>query len=290
MKLLYLSEIVGKCGLQTIVHCLPIVKKTFSPDYIIANANSCTGFAGLGRQHAGMLRKYGVHCITLGGNAFLHTDIYEGSPLTYCVRPLNIEQGSLGLGVKLFQSRPQEKANVSLSSSTQVSVTQSPYKKSNAIVVVALLGRFAQHRIISQSPFQVIDTICERYENYAIFVDYSSFSTAEKQALAYYVAGRVSAVIGSGSKVATADETILEGGTAFITDAGRTGSQLSSGGYLFENKIREYRTGLVEYAACSWESPCLQGVFIELDEQNHATKIERIYMRNENTGSSYRNH
>lgn len=258
MKIIYLAEIVGKCGITSVKQCLPQLRLQYKPDYIIANANSATGTGGVGRQHAGYLHKLGVQCITLGDNAFLHAEIFdEASPLTYCLRPMNISKKAIGNCFKLFGQKN--------------------------LVIVSLLGQFGRHRVTADNPLDAMDKAVTRFKDATIIIDYASFSTAEKQTLGRYGDGKVAAVIGSGTKVATTDHCILPGGTAYITDAGRTGSYLSSGGYAFENKIREFKTGLTEFSACAWEESQVQGIFMEIDENKKAKNMERITVKGHGT-------
>jgi len=107
-------------------------------------------------------------------------------------------------------------------------------------------------------------------------VDFHAAATAEKQALFFQADGKVSAVIGSHGRVATADETILPLGTGVITDAGRTGSLDSVGGTDPAIKIREYLTRIPEWTKDAWDTPALQGVILEIDRSGKTTEIRRI--------------
>ena len=269
MKLLYISEIVGKCGIWSVKICLPHLKLQYKPDYIIANANSATAAGGLSRQHAGYLRKLGVHCITLGDNAFINPHIFENKQLSYCVRPLNISSRALGLGYKAFYSQLDKSENN----------LHNKEKELPELLVFSLLGQYGRHRVLANDAFDALDYIAQKFSGSAIFLDYSSFSTGEKQSMKFYADGRVSAIIGSGMKVRTADEQISERGTAYISDAGRTAAFMSVAGYEAKNKIREYKTGLTEYSSISWDEPQFQGVFLELDGNNKAIKIERVLVK-----------
>lgn len=288
MKLLYISEIVGKCGIWSVKTCLPSLKLRYKPDYVIANANSATGAGGLLAHHAGYLRKLGVDCITLGDNAFLNYSIYANpKKFHYCLRPFNLSSRVAGLGYKVFNSKNTKNNDTFINSckkdddkknsACEANLSKKP-KAAGSLVVVSLLGQFGRHRIFANEPFSATDEILRRFPNSPIVIDYSSFSTAEKKVLGYYLDGEVSAVIGSGCKVATSDAGFLPKGTAFITDAGRTGASVSSGGYEFDNKIREFKTGLTEYSACSWKEPQLQGVFLEI-ENNKVLEFERVLVK-----------
>jgi calcineurin-like phosphoesterase len=90
------------------------------------------------------------------------------------------------------------------------------------------------------------------------------------------VCGRVSAVIGSHTRVQTGDAEVLEGGTAVITDAGRSGSFYSVGGADVKSRIKEYISGIPDWTKEAWDNCELQGVIIEIDECGRALSIERL--------------
>ncbi len=110
-----------------------------------------------------------------------------------------------------------------------------------------------------------------------VIIDFHSSTTAEKQLMIHSAKGKCSAVIGSHFKVQTADESIFDG-TAYITDAGRTGSINSVGGFDVETEIREMRSGIPEWVKEAWDKPEMQGVIIDINEKGKAQSIERIKM------------
>jgi calcineurin-like phosphoesterase len=115
-----------------------------------------------------------------------------------------------------------------------------------------------------------------RQETPCVIVDFHAEMTAEKQTLFYAADGLCSAVIGSHTRVQTADERILPRGTAVITDAGRTGSSLSVGGCDAGQRIREYLSGIPDWTREAWEAPELQGVLVDIESGGKARSIERI--------------
>ena len=256
MKIFYIAEITGKVGIWTVKKTIGYVKKAYSPDFIIANANRATGGNGLGKEHAGYLKKMGVGCITGGDCMFQKQDLLQSlTAMPFVLRPANISENSPGRGYHYFFTGKKEK-----------------------LAVISLLGRYGRYRMLADNPFSFIEKTIQAVQkqtNY-IFVDFCSSATAEKKALAYFLAGKVSALIGSGAHAATADEQLLYGSTAFITDAGRTGSFQSVGGYAPAQKIEQYRTGLFEYPCESWDRPYLQGLTLTIDDYGKARSIERV--------------
>ncbi len=258
MKILYISEITGKAGIWLVKKKLKDLKKEYEPDFVIANANSATASGGLGRQHSGYLKKLGIDCLTAGDFIFQKPDMVEAIDKTgYVLRPYNLTTEAPGRGWRFLYTKDGKER----------------------LAVVSILGRMGSHRIMAENPYTYADELVTKLkeETNFIFVDFSAYATGEKQAFSYMLDGKVSAVVGSGSKVQTADDCILENGTAYITDAGRTGSLNSVGGYGIEEKIREYKSCLPDYGREAWDRPCIQGLSITLDNNGKATKIERIF-------------
>ena len=191
--------------------------------------------------------------------------------MPFVLRPCNFPEHSPGAGYRYFTARSGEK-----------------------LAVISLLGRVGCHRLLADNPFTLMQALLPHIatETPFIVVDFSSIATAEKQTMAFFLAGKVSALIGSGTGAAAADERLLSADTgvsgagassahigmqcagaetdavqhcrktAYITDAGRTGSFDSVGGYAPSSKIREYRTGLFEYPQETWQRVCVQGLDI----------------------------
>ncbi|PIE98330.1 MAG: metallophosphoesterase [Treponema sp.] len=270
MRVVYISEITGKPGIWLVKKLLPEIQKRYNPDFIIANANSATASSGLGKRHAGYLRKMGINCITLGDNAFRKPDLVQSlNEINYVLRPVNLSSKSPGRGIKLFSTHC--------------------FNDECKVAVISALGVFGAHRIKADNPFVNLEAILEEIleKTSFVFVDFASFSSAEKQTMGFFLDGKVSACLGSGTKVATTDARVSEKGTAFVTDAGRTGSFMSVGGFLPANKIREYKTGLPEFMEDCWEGLTLQGFYVDVDESGKAKNIKRILIeKNAELGNS----
>jgi len=173
----------------------------------------------------------------------------------YILRPLNYPEGNVGLGVQLLQTRGGIK-----------------------IGILNLQGRSFMFPI--DCPFRVGEKAIRklRSETKNIIVDFHAEATAEKQAIARYFDGKVSAVIGTHTHVQTADEKILPGGTAYITDAGMTGPEESIIGMDIEKAIQRFMMqSHVYYAMAKGDQYRLNGVVIDIDESSgNALKIERL--------------
>lgn len=253
VRIVYVGEIVGKAGIWCVKNALSNLKKAEKPDLVIMNADGATGSYGLGRQHAGYLRKMGADIITGGECIFYKKDLVEGfDTISYVLRPANFPNESPGRGWRI-QGNPK-------------------------IAVISLLGRVGFNRVHSENPFTALPVLAERIrqETPYIIVDFHSAATAEKQAFFYHADGKVSAVIGSHGRVQTADETILSHGCGVITDAGRTGSLDSVGGVDPAVKIQEYISRIPDWSRDAWKRPVLQGVVLDLDGSGKTTSIRRI--------------
>lgn len=253
MRILYVGELVGKTGVFTVKKLLSILRREHGADFVIGNADSATGGAGLGRQHAVWLRKLGLEVITLGDCAYYKRDIVEHlAQAPYLLRPANYPHGNPGRGWRVY-STPK-----------------------GPLAVVSLLGQAGFPRVHLANPFQAIGDIARmaRAETPRIVLDFHAATTAEKETMAYHADGLVSAVIGSHAKTLTADARVLKGGTAYLTDAGRTGSMLSVGGQDPETRIREYLTGIPAWAKDGVAGLELQGCVFEIGDDGKALSIE----------------
>jgi metallophosphoesterase (TIGR00282 family) len=154
-------------------------------------------------------------------------------------------------------------------------------KNGRALGVVNLQGRAFMSPI--DCPFRAADAILRDLRAKVVFVDFHAEATAEKIALARYLDGRVSAMAGTHTHVQTADESILPGGTAFITDAGLTGGQGGVIGNSYESVLPKFLYG----TPCKFEietgKPKAQGVVIDIDEETGtAFRIQRFSVPTEN--------
>ena len=229
------------------------IRQRYCPDFIFANADSVTGGAGLGVQHAVYLRKLGIDCITMGEASYYKPDMTEFYPkASWVLRPANLPEGDPGRGWKIFQ------------------------KDEKKIAVISLLGQSGFARVHADNPFIAVDQLSHflRRDTACVVVNFHAATTAEKLSLARYADGKVSAVLGTGGKVPTADARILQKKTAAITDLGRTGSILSVGGLDPEQKVREFLTGVPVWSKDANARPEAQGVCVRLDESGIALSIE----------------
>jgi metallophosphoesterase (TIGR00282 family) len=255
MKILYIAELVGKAGIYAFKKALPDLKKEKSFDFCITCADGATGGNGLGRNHAAYLHKLGANVLTLGECCFFKKDLTENIEKTsFVLRPENLNSEAPGFGSRIYKNGGDK------------------------IAVAVLLGQNGFTRLHGNNPFSMLPVLLERFrqETPFVIIDFHAQASAEKKTLFYAADGHCSAVIGSHTRVQTADECILPGGTAVITDAGRTGSAFSVGGCEIEQRVQEYLSGIPGWTRDAWAKPELQGVLIDLDSDGRARSIERI--------------
>jgi metallophosphoesterase (TIGR00282 family) len=255
MKILYVAELVGKAGLYAFKKGIAELKKTDPVGFTIVCADGVTGGNGLGRNHAAYIRKLGADVLTTGECCFYKKDLTENiEKISYVLRPENLNAGAPGIGARVFKAGNEK------------------------VAVAVLLGQSGFGKLHGDNPFSLLPSLLERLrqETPYVIVDFHAGATGEKKTLFAAADGRCSAVIGSHCRVQTGDEMVLPGGTAVITDAGRTGSTESIGGAEIEGRINEYLTGIPDWTKEAVEKPELQGVLIDLDKSGRALSIRRV--------------
>lgn len=255
---LFVADINGKSGLAIASRLLPGLIKQYSPSIVIANGENAADGKGLTEKIAQNLFGLGIHVITGGNHTWDNPGIYEvWKKNLNALRPANYPVNNPGRGGSIF-------------------TTSSGVK----VGIINLQGRTFMSPI--DCPFQTADHMIEsmRREASVLLVDFHAEATAEKMAMGWYLDGRVSAVIGTHTHVQTADERILPGGTAYITDAGMTGPIDSVIGMKIEVAIKRFtrQTPARYVPAEGKERFC--GVVVELDPHTgKALRIDRINMQ-----------
>jgi hypothetical protein len=259
MKILYVAELVGKAGVFSFKKAIKELKTLYPWDFLIVNADGATGGNGLGHNHAVYIHKLGANVITLGECCFYKKDLTENmEKFPYVLRPENLNTEAPGIGLRVFKAG-------------------SP-GTGQKVAVAVLLGQRGFTRLHANSPFAALPSILRDLQKQTpyVIVDFHAQATAEKKTFFHAADGLCSAIIGSHTRVQTADETIMPGGTAVISDAGRTGSQMSIGGCDINSRIKEYITGIPDWTKEAWEAPELQGVYLDIGNDGKALSIERV--------------
>ena len=256
MRILLIGEIVGKAGVYTVKSLLPDLKKELGADFVIANADGATGGFGLGKNHAIYLRKLGIDVVTGGDQIYFKKDMVPYIDTAfYLLRPANYPPGTPGRGWRVYN-----------------------FAGNNRIAVVSMLGQSGFDRVHASNPYTFLPELARRAraETPYVVVDFHATTTAEKYSMFHHVDGLVSAIIGTGTRVQTADAVVMPRGTAVIGDAGRTGSRDSVAGLDPMPEIRKYMTGVPERSSDTWVNLELQGVLVDINEEGRAVEITAI--------------
>ncbi|HVP19447.1 MAG TPA: TIGR00282 family metallophosphoesterase, partial [Spirochaetia bacterium] len=219
------------------------------------DGEGATGGFGIGKNHAVYLHKLGVDVITTGECSYYKKDIVEHfGRASYLLRPANYPPKNPGRGFMIYPCNGRK------------------------LAVLSLLGVAGFKRVHLKNPYSLLPRLLESItpETRTIILDYHAVTTAEKATMFAVADGKVSAVVGTHTKAITADERILAGGTAVITDVGRTGSLESVAGLDPVIEIRKLTSLVHEYSKEAWNKLELQGVIIEIDDEGKATSITRL--------------
>ncbi len=255
IKVLFLGEIVGKGGIACIKHALKPLRQERSIDLVIANGEGATGGFGLGKAHSMQLLKLGIDIITGGEKLYYKLDMVEFIAQNPSIlRPANYPQENPGRGVRYLTVGEQK------------------------VCVINLLGNADFPRTHLSNAFSLALFLVDRaLEEGAIpLVQFHASPTAEKLTMGHMLKGKAAAVIGTHTKVLSADATILDGGTAYITDNGRCGSQMSVGGFDPALEIEKQITAVPMRSQEWWQALELVGVLVTIDADGKATDIETI--------------
>jgi len=255
VKLLFIGDIIGKTGRQALSRELHRLVDRHMVDLVIANGENAAGGFGLTEEVARDLYKLGVGVLTSGNHIWDKKEALEFIRREEkLLRPANYPEGAPGCGSAVFTTAGGVK-----------------------VAVLNLEGRVFMNNL--ECPFRVADREIARLkqETPVIFVDFHAEATSEKASLGCYLDGRASAVIGTHTHVQTADERILPGGTAYMTDAGMTGAFDSVIGMRKEEAIAKFLTQLPVRFEVAKGKIRLNGAVIEVDENSgKALAIERI--------------
>jgi 2',3'-cyclic-nucleotide 2'-phosphodiesterase len=214
LRVLFLGDVCAEPGRKAVEQEIVGLRQGLGIDFVIANGENAAGGYGITPVIADALLKAGVGCVTTGDHAYDRKEVWEYlSTEPRILRPLNFPPQAPGRGYGIYDCCQGGAEGARGTEGTQV-----------RIAVISLQGRVFMKPL--DCPFRrtlpVLDEI--RRETQVVFVDIHAEATAEKQAMGWFLDGRVSAVLGSHTHVMTADEAILAGGTAYITDAGMCGS------------------------------------------------------------------
>ncbi len=247
-RLLFVGDVMGRPGRRALGGLLGALRTQYDVDFVITNGENAAGGLGITQETAKELFEAGVDVITMGNHSFAKKDasaLYESE--RRILRPANYPPGVPGVGFGIFETLRGER-----------------------IAVVNLVGRVFMDPV--DCPFRTADVLLGQISDgvSAIIVDFHAEATSEKQAMGWYLDGRVSAVIGTHTHVQTSDERILPSGTAYITDVGMAGVLDSVLGLERELVIERFLTGLPNKFSVAEGCAVVQGVLLEIDSKTRA--------------------
>ena len=256
MKILAIGDLVGNSGVRKLKQELNKIIEEEKIDFVIVNAENAGEGMGITEKNFKDIIEEKVDVITMGNHTWGKKDIFKFINNSKIIRPANYCEGVPGKGYGIYESLGKK------------------------IAVINLIGR-VDVNVLSENPFLIAKDLVEKLKDKTdiIIIDFHAEATAEKIALGYYLDGKVTAIFGTHTHVQTADETILEKGTAYITDIGMTGPKNSVIGMDKDVSIKRFETTLPERYKIA-EGECMfNGVIFDVDNSTNKVKqIERIRM------------
>jgi metallophosphoesterase (TIGR00282 family) len=258
MRILFLGDIISKVGRRALAAGLGNLRTRLSVDLCVGNVENAAGIFGITEKVIGEIAASGVDIMTSGNHVW---DKREGLALlesrSDLIRPANYPPGAPGRGYTIAR------------------LGDIP------IGVLNLQGRTFMYPPID-CPFRCADALIPAIAQEAtiILVDFHAEATSEKQAMGYYLDGRVTAVAGTHTHVQTADEGVLPNGTAYITDVGMVGPEHSIIGVKREQVIDRFLRALPVRFEVANEKPCIDAFLVDADEATGlATAVQRVRER-----------
>ncbi|QTU83566.1 TIGR00282 family metallophosphoesterase [Carnobacteriaceae bacterium zg-C25] len=259
MKLLFIGDIVGQIGRDTLKTYLPKLKERFKPQLTVANAENAANGKGITEKIYKDLLQSGVDMMTMGNHVWDNSDIFQFiDHANKLVRPANLSTHVPGVGYRL------------------VKVNQI------TLAIVNLQGQVFMNS--SNNPFEVAQTLLEEIREHTshIFVDFHAEVTSEKQAMGWFLDGKVSAVVGTHTHVQTNDARILPQGTAYLSDVGMTGAYDGILGLKRDGIINRFQTQLpTRHEVMDNGRYLLSACLIEIDDATGKAKSIQNIMINE---------
>jgi metallophosphoesterase (TIGR00282 family) len=254
VRILFLADVFGPAGRRAVEERLPGLRDELGAGFCVVNGENVADGRGLTAKLADRLLAAGADVVTLGNHVWARDDLapyLERSERV--IRPANVASGSPGRALAV-----------------------APAADGTLVAVVNVMGWLFLD--VPRGPFEVLDEVVEEARRQApvVVVDFHAEATSEKVAVARWLDGRVTAVIGTHTHVQTSDARIQPGGTAAITDAGMTGPHDSVIGVEAELAIRRMRTGMPVRFRPAEGGVRLEGVVVDCGADGRATAIETL--------------
>jgi 2',3'-cyclic-nucleotide 2'-phosphodiesterase len=253
LKILFVADVVGQPGRDAVKALLPALKRELRADLTILNGENSAGGFGLTAKLVNELRGHGADVITTGNHVFAQKEFVGELPnLDRVLRPANYPPGAPGQGWCETEAA------------------------GHRVLVMNLIGRIFLDPL--DDPFRTADTILRAHADIrVVFCDMHAEATSEKAAMGWYLDGRVSAVVGTHTHVATADARVLPGGTAFVTDVGMVGPRDGCIGMDKDVVIKRFLTGVPNRFVVASGPVTFNSVLVTINASTgQATSIQRV--------------
>jgi metallophosphoesterase (TIGR00282 family) len=256
LRCMVIGDIIGKPGRQAVVHALPPMRTELDLDLVIANGENLAAGAGLTARLAEELLANGVDVITSGNHIWDKREVYEYLDSDRPVlRPLNYPDDAPGRGWLLHR-----------------------LPDGDQVAVINAMGRVFMNQL--DSPFAAMDALLDGAAEPlppVRILDFHCEITSEKNAMGWFLDGRVSAVVGTHTHVPTADARLLPQGTAFISDIGMTGPRDSIIGFSLETVLPRFLTHLPTRFTVAEGPVSFNAVVLEIERATgRATSIAQV--------------
>ena len=254
MKILAVGDLIGSAGVRKLKNTLSKLREQEKIDFVIVNGENSAEGMGITEKNFHDILAEKVDVITMGNHTWGKKDIFKFIDHPKLIRPANYTKGVVGKGYNIYNCKDKK------------------------IAVINLIGRVDMN-VLSENPFTVVQRVIDeiKAKTDMIIVDFHAEATAEKIAMGYFLDGKVDIIFGTHTHVQTADEKILEGGTAYITDIGMTGPKKSVIGMSIDSSLKRFVTSLPEKYKLAEGDAILNGCVFEIDDDTCKTiSIHRI--------------
>jgi metallophosphoesterase (TIGR00282 family) len=254
-NVLIIGDIVGEPGRKALFISLSQLIQDEKVDFVVANAENAAGGFGITGNIAGKLYSYGVDCITTGNHVWRNREVFKVIDTdSRLLRPMNYPHGTPGRGWTVVEKGGIKLAVLNLMGRVYMEPLECPFRTARR--EIALIKKETKH----------------------IVVDFHGEATSEKIAMGWWLDGQVSAVVGTHTHVQTADERVLPGGTAYITDAGMTGPFDSIIGVRKERALQKFTTLIPSKFITAEDDIRINAVVVTIETNTgNARLIKRIH-------------
>jgi metallophosphoesterase (TIGR00282 family) len=255
MRLLFVGDVVGKPGRRALARLLPRLVDEQRADYVVVNIENAAGGFGVTPDVLDEMAELPIHCYTTGNHVWDKKEVVElFAREPRLLRPANYPDGNPGRGVHVGETAAGVKvATLHLEGQVFMKNLESPFRTAE--------------RLVAELPHEVK----------VRFLDFHAEATSEKQALGIFLDGKVSAVVGTHTHVPTADERVLPGGTAYLTDAGMTGPYEGVIGFKADRVLQRFLLQTPSSFEVAKRDVRLAAAVVDVDETSgRARGIERL--------------